>query len=369
VQSAFHAAYNTFPFHRAEPKCSGPGFTRNQELGDYLEGITYPYFIGGRPTRYGNYPATVSLMFGVYGVLAITSMAAAELSIRGLGLKPTSAIDSVGQIIALVIAGATIVRAAWLAWKLFWDENKEGTEFCGFMWPGYTWPFKFGNSNLGHNFGRVSEAAPYLLPVAVGQPMTLSEASLPIGSILSDPYTPESNILEVLPAEYHSAPQRQVQVDLQGRSGVESLTADEVETRFFQPTADYVDRVAHAPAVVEYMTSQQKNLWRRPRVYIVNSIKLARDLHWSRSRKRSATARVQVPSEPIPGAPGVLGDVAIEAGFHREVTEHTQLRRGDHGGDHGREERLVLGYRLTEVTTTRKGEVGSGPFRQGALLA
>ncbi len=353
VQSAFHALYNMGSFHRAEPKGSGPG--RRQELGKDLEDITYPYFISGRPARYGNYPATVSLMYGAYAVLAITSLAAAELSIRGLDLKPTSAIDSIGQIMALVIAGATIIRAAWLAWKLFSDERKEGAQFCGLMWP-----FEFRNSNFGYNYGRISKTAAYLLPVAVGKSMTRSAESLPLGSVLSDPFAPESRLgvftpPDELPELQHYEPR--VQTALQGRDGVEELTAEEVGTRVFQPSNDYVNAVTRAANVSEYIRSQQ-DLGGKPKVYLVDGVKSARELYWTRSKKQSAKARVQLASSTAGG----LAEVSLEAGMGREIVEHAQLR--PHGGD----ERWLLGYRLTEVTTTRKGKVRMGPFRKGALL-
>lgn len=53
---------------------------------------------------------------------------------RDLNLLPTSSINSIGQIIALVIAIATATRAGWLFIVLFNDERKaQGAP--GFMWP------------------------------------------------------------------------------------------------------------------------------------------------------------------------------------------------------------------------------------------
>ena len=49
-------------------------------------------------------------MYTVYGVFALALMAAAEMAIRDSGLHSSSQVFSVGQVIAIVVAGATIIR-------------------------------------------------------------------------------------------------------------------------------------------------------------------------------------------------------------------------------------------------------------------
>jgi len=373
VQSAFHATYNTSRFHHAEPKCSGPGLSEEQKLGRYLEDITYPYLVDTRPVRYAGYPATVSLMYGLYGVLAITSLAAAELTIRDLSLQPTSAIDSIGQIIALVIAIATIIRVVWLFWKLFTDERKEGKRFWGFIWPGYTWPFDFHNSNFGYSFGRLRMLATYLLPVAVGQPMILREENLPLGSILKDPYWPGSRFDDVLPLpEYrvetilsenrantvppeervNTVPpqERTEQYLLPSRFGNRKLTAVDVETRSFSPADEEVRAVVAKPEVAEYIKSQQ-TLWSRPKVYLVSGIKLARGLQWD----RDSTQSIFKASGDVSGLP------ATSEAAGADITQATALPAGQNDTD-----LLLLAYRLTEIKTADVPEYKT--FQKGALL-
>ena len=51
---------------------------------------------------------------------------------RTLHLHPTSSIDSVGQVVPLVIAGATVARALWLLRKLIRGDSSKTR---GFVWP------------------------------------------------------------------------------------------------------------------------------------------------------------------------------------------------------------------------------------------
>ncbi|KAK0741427.1 hypothetical protein B0T18DRAFT_420132 [Schizothecium vesticola] len=89
----------------------------------------------GRRIHFAGYPSTVTVMYCSYGVFALASMVAAELSMRDNDLRPSSGIFSVGQIIGIVVAGATSVRAAWLFLRMFFDTGKNGFKFL--------WPFSF----------------------------------------------------------------------------------------------------------------------------------------------------------------------------------------------------------------------------------
>ena len=112
-QSAYHSIYNTTKFHLAE-KGGKPT----------LGGITFPdppYPPGSenKAISYVDYPSTAALIYTVHGVFAMTSMATAEITIRDFNLRPSSEVYSIGQSIAIVIAGATILRAIWVFVTMF----------------------------------------------------------------------------------------------------------------------------------------------------------------------------------------------------------------------------------------------------------
>ncbi|KAH8895667.1 hypothetical protein GQ53DRAFT_819653 [Thozetella sp. PMI_491] len=80
--------------------------------------------------RYHDYPATITLVYIVHSVFALASMTAVETAMRELELHPSSQVFSVGQIIAIVVAGATIIRAIYLFWGLFFSQ-----------WNKFVWAF------------------------------------------------------------------------------------------------------------------------------------------------------------------------------------------------------------------------------------
>ncbi|KAF4468377.1 hypothetical protein FALBO_4729 [Fusarium albosuccineum] len=116
-------------FHLAEPKCGDEG-DEYQKRGGLLLGITCPYSSDNGPAAfYSEYPVTVSFMYALYGIFALTSMGAAETVMRDLSLKLLSGISSVGQIIAIVIAIGTFFRAVYLFGRMFrdaWDSTGAG---------------------------------------------------------------------------------------------------------------------------------------------------------------------------------------------------------------------------------------------------
>jgi hypothetical protein len=77
-----------------------------------LVDITYPHFSEHGIASYGEYPATVTLMYGFYGLFALTSLVNARMTIQSLDIVLSSAVDSTGQVIALVIAFATFFRVS-----------------------------------------------------------------------------------------------------------------------------------------------------------------------------------------------------------------------------------------------------------------
>jgi len=89
----------------------------------------------GSNLHYAGYPSTVTIMYVIYGIFALTSMATAEISMRNNTLRPSSEIFSVGQITGIVVAGATSIRAAWLFLRMFILGNDGKLKFL--------WPFSF----------------------------------------------------------------------------------------------------------------------------------------------------------------------------------------------------------------------------------
>ncbi|KAK1478721.1 hypothetical protein CTAM01_14956 [Colletotrichum tamarilloi] len=148
IQSSFHALINTQIFHEAE------------KSDDPLEGITHPS-LGRRDAqgrhwsgkirrwlgahsedmKFDPYPTTISLMYIVYGVLMVASMAAAEITIGGpnkIFEQKDGQTVSTGQVIAIVVAAVTIARGLWLFFMLFIKDGeiksvKEG--LGSFRWP------------------------------------------------------------------------------------------------------------------------------------------------------------------------------------------------------------------------------------------
>jgi hypothetical protein len=96
LRASFHALWNTASFDRTE-KDTRDTANKLKKLGGPLFDITYPHHSERGSARYGEYPATVSFMYALYGLFALTSLVNAETIIRDLGIVPSSAIDSTGR--------------------------------------------------------------------------------------------------------------------------------------------------------------------------------------------------------------------------------------------------------------------------------
>jgi len=70
--------------------------------------------------------ATISSSHLLYAVYAITSMVAAEITIQDFGLQASSSVYSVGQIIAIIIAGSTVIRTSWVFIGIWNEEDTKG---------------------------------------------------------------------------------------------------------------------------------------------------------------------------------------------------------------------------------------------------
>ncbi|OAA76160.1 hypothetical protein LEL_05844 [Akanthomyces lecanii RCEF 1005] len=82
---------------------------------------------------YDNYPATVAITCIICALFSLTSMVAAQIIFQA-GLEPSSNAVSTGQMIAIVVAAATILRAIWLLWQTLADNGKP------------VWPFRFSTA-------------------------------------------------------------------------------------------------------------------------------------------------------------------------------------------------------------------------------
>lgn len=90
-----------------------------EKLGGALEGITYPQYNDHGNARYPQYSAAVTFMYVFHGILALKSLVTVEGAFRDLDLQSSSGVESPGQVIAVVIASLTAIRAGWLHCILF----------------------------------------------------------------------------------------------------------------------------------------------------------------------------------------------------------------------------------------------------------
>ncbi|KAK4444598.1 hypothetical protein QBC34DRAFT_308596 [Podospora aff. communis PSN243] len=364
AQAAFHAVFNTQTFHEAEPKCGDEG-TEEQKMGGALVGITYPYIKSsgggltadskdGQVARFGEYPATITFMYGIYGVYAIASLGAIEGSMRDLGLRPTSGVDSIGQIIALVIAGATTLRAGWLFGKLFTDEWRSSREL------GFVWPFHVPQSTL-------RLMATFLLPPSFDFPPDFIE----LGTILSDPHdlikldkdpsvpipadiaiwSHDENFVLGLPSSSSTASSILRSILAFARLGLPRssevhVTVDRLETRQFTPTSDYIEQRVKEPSIAQYITGGNVRMGKQ--VFMVTGIKIAH-------------GAVTIPG-PIEGP----GGIALASGAW---TRETVIERRHEVQIPDYEQGFLLAYQLVAITVRRDLTVADvRRYTRGALL-
>ncbi|KAH7136292.1 hypothetical protein EDB81DRAFT_902067, partial [Dactylonectria macrodidyma] len=129
AQASTHAIRDTATFDRAQK--ASRDTHRHRRIRGVLKKITFPYFTNYGTAHYNEYPATVTLMFTFYGALALTSLVNAEIAIQNLHIKPSSTVDSTGQVIAIIIAVASVGRALWLLCSILKSQEAR----LSFMWP------------------------------------------------------------------------------------------------------------------------------------------------------------------------------------------------------------------------------------------
>ncbi|KAK0705418.1 hypothetical protein B0H67DRAFT_558031 [Lasiosphaeris hirsuta] len=161
AQCCYHSVRDTGRFHVAE-KYRKP-----------LDEITYPRLSLGQrpaalppqrpqsegdlpaesqsiPSEYGQYPATVTLMYMIHGFFALASLAAAETAFKEVDICPSSGFTSIGQIIAIVVASATIIRGLFLFVKMFVAREGIVNPFQ------VSWPLSLGAAKRLFKFGHRS---------------------------------------------------------------------------------------------------------------------------------------------------------------------------------------------------------------------
>ncbi|KAI2626076.1 hypothetical protein GGS26DRAFT_190914 [Hypomontagnella submonticulosa] len=76
--------------------------------------------------RFSEFPATISINFLESSVLAILSMASAEVTMKANSVQKSSQLYNVGQVTALIIALGTTVRAIWVFLYMFVKDEHSG---------------------------------------------------------------------------------------------------------------------------------------------------------------------------------------------------------------------------------------------------
>ncbi|KAK7699602.1 hypothetical protein SLS64_011556 [Diaporthe eres] len=176
------AANNNYPDQAqndTEEKTGNRG--RYASRGIRLRRVTHLYRRrNGQVVYFREYPATVTLMYTVYGAFSLTSLATAQTTVANFNLKPPSPIDSVGQVVSLIIAVSTLGRAAWLFFMLFRGESRSG------KW-NFVWPFKWHVNNDRLRAGTMGDHV-------FCSPPSREPNLVSLGSFLTEPFDPTSRV-------------------------------------------------------------------------------------------------------------------------------------------------------------------------------
>jgi len=275
-------------------------------------------------------------MYAFYGLLALTSLVSAEMAIHNHHLLPSSGIDSTGQVIALVIASATVLRAAWLFVFLFMHEHSE--------MHGLYWPFHLNQSFF-------ASAQPYIR----SPPFTYQPDFLPLGSLLRDPFDFHSKYNSHIPVQqedlHHSTISGWTKTDIKSWNlsfyGLISCMfsrgavtrADSMETIRFDPKPEYLRRYATQPEIQSDFGVGTKTVT----VYVVSSVMIATGLSITSSHTKTIGISAAAPLNSGVGLP-----VAVGANVEEQKKDNSSFSV----------DRLVLyGYTVQEVTITSDGHL------------
>jgi hypothetical protein len=339
IQTTVHSALNTEAFDKAEKDDKPP------------ENVTYLFRLEKGDAKYSEYPTTLSLMYGFYGLLAITSLVTVEMTMKDRNISASSPVESVGQISALVIAGGTILRALWLIMQLF--RKHSASKRFGFMWPfpvrleDFQWPFSLETTSY---LGLITWDSGYLMVPSLHyrSPMTY------LGTLISDPHDPETRLGHGVPdpgrgsddvPEVHNAT-----FSSTARPNPFTVKLDSMRTVSFVPTFEMV-----TDAVDQ---SEVRRLGRRT-LYMITGIKIASGLTLIRDNEHGVEA--EVTEAGIPGA-----SVELEAQRTSRIAASTRIEE-----DTDASEDILWAYRLHTIKLNRSGTVKAvgRVYTNGPLLS
>ena len=126
LQSITHSLYNAPNFHeseRAVRNAVSTGGTHNTPESVLVLKATIEAGFS-----YAEYPATISTSYMIYTLYCLTSMVVAEITIRDYNLQGASDVRPFGQIMAIVVAIGTFLRAAW-SFQVLFNEERERRSF------------------------------------------------------------------------------------------------------------------------------------------------------------------------------------------------------------------------------------------------
>ena len=136
IQSFFHSMYNAGRFHRSEKEGRIPILNSDGtkpetdedkalalalELEDPDRQVTKATIQAG--LLYRQYSATISVTYTTHALYSLTSMVVGEVTIAKYNLHPSSNVNSIGQIIAIVVSLATLIRVIWSFQSLYNDAD------------------------------------------------------------------------------------------------------------------------------------------------------------------------------------------------------------------------------------------------------
>lgn len=283
VQASFHGLFNMWSFDQAD-KDRRHAPEKFRPLTGRLSKITCPQYDDFGTAQLSEYPATVSLMGVIYGIIALTSLATVLTTKSDLDIVASSQVDSVGQVTALVVAGATVFRAGWLFFNLFMHEDPTGR--------GFRSPFKIPRFTNQH---------PWLKP----EDNQFAACLLPLGTLLVDYQNLESWLIEnstlpdetcyMEPADEHknvvlsdtsidwpametSIPGPNINWDIM----IARAITPEVRTLSFRPSPAYIQRLAMLDPIKSMLKSGTKTL----SPYLVTGAILVRGLILANSESK-----------------------------------------------------------------------------------
>ena len=282
VQASFHGLFNMWSFDQAD-KDRRHAPEKFWPLAGRLGRITCPQYDDLGTAHLSEYPATVSLMGVIYGIIALTSLATVLTTKSDLDIDASSPVDSVGQVIALVVAIATLLRAVWLFIFLFVHEDPTGR--------GFRSPFQIPRFTNQH-------------PWLKQEDNQFAACSLPLGTLLIDHQNLGSGLVgsSTLPGEddcYMELADTHTNVVLSDKSidwpvmlnvipgpnvNWDVMNArtntPQVRTLSFQPAPAYIQRLATLDPIKSVLESGTKTL----SPYVVTGVIIVRGLVLANSR-------------------------------------------------------------------------------------